>query len=859
MKRSKLKLRSSISLLPLFAVALPSMAIAQDDTIVVTAQKREQDLQDVPISVQAVTGEVVTENVIILLDQLDEVVPNLAITEGLTGNTLNIRGIGTSQGSAGFEQSVATFADGVYVGRSRQSRSALMDVQQVEVLRGPQPVYFGQSAVAGALNITTRDGSGPFRANLTASYGNDSEFVIEGGATLPLIEDKLGVRLAGRYSEYDGYQEDVTGELDTAREAWVYRGTVNFQATEWFDVEFKAEVGRTEQNGVASDVVNCDPTNPIPVGAPPIGTICGNISAGGAWAPFLPADIGNSVADLGVVATGGSVALIDANGPAPGGLSAVPNSAPEFFTRPAVTETQLFAGTWNVDLGPATLTGIHSYSEYDYDARFDLDASPFALLSPWLQEEFEASSHEIRITSNEPAGDFLDYMVGYYRQSHELDTLNRTANAISFLLPTPPFARNSTGTNFSEESTWNTVFAAFTGHLNDRTRLNFGVRYSDVQKDGFSFFLTTPTNFAGLGEFANFAQSPNYMGTPFAAQIAGLTITGTDSAADCPGGFQNAPTGNGGSLQTHCVVGEVDTDDFSFQVSGEYDLADDVMAYASYTTGFKAGGFAQSGQGVARSTDAFVFDDEDVKSYEIGINSRFMDKRVRLNAAAFYMDFSNLQVSSFDVNTNSFNILNAAEAETYGIELDGDFSVSDEFTILFSGAWIETEIGDYPGAQCSQFEQGNNLNGCTFGAAGGGMGPPVSTTNRAGQELLFAPSFQLNIGARYDAPIDDNLRAGLSGNVFYQDDYIVSDRYDPRVNEGDGVGGVQSGFARLNLRAEIGSQDGRWTLAGYANNLTDEQPLITFGPSQFNGIDSGFALRERGRSYGVQLRLNTGG
>ena len=827
----KLRNKTYISCLMASTMLLAPAALAQDadtdegdtaprtlSTVTVTAEKREQSLQDVTASIQAVDGDALVEQNVVRLDDLDNLVPNLFITEGLTGNTLNIRGIGTSQGNAGFEQSVATFADGIYIGRSRQSVAPLSDVAQVEVLRGPQPVYFGQSAVAGALNITTRDGTGPFQANIDASYGSENETILAGGVTIPL-SDTFGVRVAGRYTDMDGWMKNsFTGEDWAGLETDLVRVTANWQATEAFDLELTWETGSADQNGTPAEIVGCDPANRLT----PFPTLCG----------LALAEFGDRVEfDYdGQTSAGGAAGTTIPLTPA--GSRAVTND--EFLDTLRSTETDLVALTWNYDFGGATLTGISALSEYEFEGAADIAGVPYADVHPQLTETYEQVSHEVRIASNEPVfNGFLDYLVGVYYQDTETVAFNETLSTfpqLSLGAPAQPISRG----DWVSEDTWTSLFASFTGNFSDTLRGTLGLRYTEVEKDGRAFVSTAPSDLTGL--------------------LGPFTVVSADPVA-CD------DDGNGdGFVQNVCQLGSIDTDDLSYQLGLEWDATDDVMWFVTYTDAFKAGGLSQVLRGIANDPTTFTFDDEESSNLEVGVRSVLFDGTLRFNANVFLTEYTDLQVSSFDVVTDSFNVENAAEATSQGIEFDGEWLVTDNFTLTFSGSILNAEFDAFPGAQCSQFEQ-------TLGGTDCYRGPPNPAdadgsggiTDRAGFPLLFAPDYTFNIGGIYAFDITNTLEMTLSGNLNYSDDYYVSDRYDPRSTDDFGFGGIQSAVERVDLRAEVAGKDSDWSLAIYGNNVTDERPLTLFGPSQFNGGGSGFAGGSRGESYGVQFRKSFGG
>jgi iron complex outermembrane recepter protein len=240
----------SARLLPLaIAIATP-VAFAQDsdeivlEEIVVTAQKREESLQDVPISVNAVSGEKLAEAGIARLDDLKAYVPNLQVTETGIANNFYIRGIGSGL-NQGFEQSVSTYADGVFRGRGPQSRMPFLDLERIEVLRGPQPILFGKNAIAGAVNLISARPTSEFMGSVRATHEVETnETAIESVLSVPFTET-FGARLALRYRENDGYVRNLTsGDDEPSREDTFGRLTLAFTPSENFDATLKVEHGR---------------------------------------------------------------------------------------------------------------------------------------------------------------------------------------------------------------------------------------------------------------------------------------------------------------------------------------------------------------------------------------------------------------------------------------------------------------------------------------------------------------------------------------------------------------------------------------------------------------------------------------
>ena len=790
------------------------------NTVTVSAEKRDENLQDVSISIQAVEGDTLVENAVVRLDDLDNLIPSVYIGDTIAGNVLFVRGVGTVQGNAGFEQSVATFSDGVYVGRARQSVAPLHDVARVEVLRGPQPVFFGQSAVAGALNIITRDGTGPFDANIDLTYASDNEVLIGGGLTIP-FSDTFGIRLAARYTDRDGFVDNTfTGEDFGGVETEMFRATANWQATEALDFELKYETGSSVLNGIPTEIVGCDAANPLPNPGPPLPSFCALALA--AFPDRVEYDYNLQTANG--AAAGGTLPLTP--------LGSVPITNPEFYEQENPTDSDLIALTWNYDFGPATLTSVTAQSEYDYRGYLDVGGTPFADFQPVFTESYEQFSQELRIVSSEPVFDgFLGYMFGVYYQDadSEAGTEVLTSFGIAFGAPFEPL---NGGIYLSDEK-WTSLFASFTGNFSDTLRGTAGLRYSEIEKDGGNFVTSALSDSAGLV-------------MPFAPVSADPIACDDDGNGD-------------GFVQAVCERDVVEVDDLSYQLGIEWDYTDDVMFYATYTDAFKAGGLSQTARGIALRQGDFIYDDELVTSYELGAKSILLNGNLRLNASLFVSEFEDIQVQFLDPSTNSFRVGNAAEATSQGLEVDGEFAATDNLTITFSGSLLDAEYDSYPGAQCSQFEQALNGLDCY-------VGPPRptdpdgngSTIDRAGRELRSAPDYTINIGANYSMPILSNYEMTLSGNFNYTDDQELG-AYDPRTTDEFGFGGVQSAYERIDLRAEFAHLNGDWAVALIGNNVTDETPLAEFGPSPWNGLDSAIAMGTRGAYYGIQLRANFGG
>jgi len=247
------------------------------DEITVTAQRREQSLQDVPISIQTFDGREITRQGFISLSELAAFSPGLIVKDWSEEHGLIVRGAGTQSKNLGVEQGVPTFIDGVHFGRGSQVKNSYLDLEQIEVLKGPQPVFFGQNAAAGALNITTRKPTEEWEANLSAEAGNFGKVILEGGVGGP-ITDTLGIRVAAKYYDFEGFMTDFfTGRKFPERETKAGRVTLQWTPTESFEARLKVDYADNDLGPrvwpLVMDRFCCSPGDPL---------------ADGYTRPFLP-------------------------------------------------------------------------------------------------------------------------------------------------------------------------------------------------------------------------------------------------------------------------------------------------------------------------------------------------------------------------------------------------------------------------------------------------------------------------------------------------------------------------------------------------------------------------------------------
>jgi outer membrane receptor protein involved in Fe transport len=440
-------MRALLKFLGTTALVMPATVWAQDavsdgqgqaglEEIVVTAQKRAEGLSDVPISISAVSGETIEAYGQTNLEAVSSSIPNLKITQTAIANRIAIRGIASGD-NKGFEQSVAMFVDGIYYGRDQLSRMPLVDLQRVEVLRGPQPTLFGKNAIAGAVNVVSRRPTEDFEGSLSGLYEfNHKEAQVTGVLSGP-ISQKIGARVVGYYRDMDGYFTNTrqNRKEPNVREAFV-RGIVDFKGDGPLSADVKLEYADFKVKGQPREAFS-------PVG------IYSTVFAG----PLFV----DTTEDY-VRADGG------------------------YLSRNKIFNSVFNA---NLELGSHTVTSVTGYLDYNVKETIDVDFVTIDLLDgTGLTEDYRQFSQEFRIAS--PGDQSFNYIAGVYFQNSNLD-ITDVVRFSPFFLANPGFRALGDTTNdriYSQKSDLISVFAQGEISITDALRLTVGARFNHEKKSG---------------------------------------------------------------------------------------------------------------------------------------------------------------------------------------------------------------------------------------------------------------------------------------------------------------------------------------------------------------------------------------
>lgn len=765
------------------------------EEVIVTAQKREQSLQDVPISVSAYTGAILQESGIKDVFDLQTNSPGLTVDQNQNATTSNfsIRGIGTGGNNFGQESSVGLYVDGVY--RSRQSSmiSQLVDIASVEVLRGPQGTLFGRNALSGAIQFNTvaPDHEGTGFAEVTA--GNYGLLNLSGAASLSVVEDVLAIRATGFSSERDGWIENIAlpGSDDIFdRDRWGWRLQALYTPTDELTVKVIVDDSKLEE-------VCCGTTVWFDNNRPDLRTPAGRLGSDSILEPrgatFIPESklFDNEVA-----------------------YSLNPKSEAE--------DTGVSVQV-DYDIGDYTLTSISAWRDFESFDNIDADFTDLDALVDTNNAEQSSFSQELRVTY---VGEVLNYVVGAYYFDQDLDsvstlTFGEDSEALAgaftgipldlifngTFFPPDGFARDL---NEQDHESW-AVFGQFDYQISETLTLTAGLRYSDESKE-----LSTVYSESGNEAGFNTPQFP--------------------------------PT------QKRDNVFEVIEDD---QTTGTIKLSwfatDDTMFYASYGTGYKAGG-----TNTDRIDPAFeqVFDAETADSFEIGMKAEFPDQAIRLNVSVYSTDVDDFQVGTF--TGSGFNLQNAATVETYGGEVEVFWQATDDLTVTAAYSKAVADFDEFEKGNCwvaSPFRFGQPDPGGRFAQADGSFAPAGPGDD------VFSPAFCDRSGGRIGTNPEDFLALGvrqtfrlgsaISGFVMveysYTGDMLLDQSNEPLTE--------QDSYELVNLRAGILLEDYDIEITAWGRNVSDEE----YNGTAFPGVlQDGklIAYRREPATYGITARMD---
>uniref|UniRef100_UPI00356649FC TonB-dependent receptor n=1 Tax=Spongiibacter sp. TaxID=2024860 RepID=UPI00356649FC len=475
-----------LTLLPAAALAAEGKSRAQLEEVIVTAQKQQQSLQDVPIAVAAVDGAKIRDAGIQRIEELTAYVPNFKMAVTGQGNAVYIRGVGSGD-NRGFEQSVGMFIDGIYAGRGQQFQSPFLDIALVEVLKGPQGTLFGKNTIAGAVNISTAkpadEFSGEFAAQHNPEIGAEEVTAI---LNVPL-GDAFAVRAAYKRLTEDGYVHNfILDQDETERAEEVLRLALRWRASDKLDVNFKVEKSDFGQIGSTHQLVDNTGTFAL-----------------------YPSNFGLPVNALVPLY---SVNLEDEIDPREDGRLDRRKSDRQFDWQPAVTQNNSESAVLTLDYALSdtlTLTSVTGYSQFDFHFNLDADFTDLQFIGTENTEDFVQLSQEFRIAGS--VGEYVDFIGGIYAHQQQLNStlwlnLDFQALGVPSSIPLPGTtislpSQLATFTEFEQDTDSVAVFAQATWNILESLSATLGLRWGQDEKQAHKYL--------DIAEFRSKQRTPN--------------------------------------------------------------------------------------------------------------------------------------------------------------------------------------------------------------------------------------------------------------------------------------------------------------------------------------------------------------
>ena len=814
----RLRTGASLAAFAIAALAAGTAAAQQDqptsvDDVIVTANKREQSLQDVPSVVTAISEQLLTDAGVKDIKDLQILTPGLTVTstsnEAIT--TARVRGVGTVGDNPGLESSVLVTIDGVYRPRNGVGFGDLGEMERIEVLKGPQGTIFGKNASAGVINILTQRPSFTFGGNAELTFGNYGAIGGSASVTGPIIGDSLAGRFYVARRTRDGFMDVSTGPgprtltEDNDQDFWTGRGQLLWLPSDNVSARLIVDYSKREEN--------CCAATQLFVG-----------------------QAANSRANL-----------INAVRPDSVDTTATPFDRRARSNRDTLQdiEDKGVSLQLDIDLSPeVSLTSITAARSWNIISGQDSDFTSADLVYRPSDgsnfTDFGQFSQELRLAGNSGP---IDWLLGAFYATEDLESgsallygsdyyayfAGRVLGGVPGLIGLTPAAifQPNNGSRDSYDQTGDTfaVFADINAALTSKLTLNIGARWTVDDKSMTSTYRSTGTSCdQAEGAFLTLA---GLLGSATAQTIVGgLCLNSQNNDFDALGTFTQ----------------ERSEDAVTGTMKLKYDFTEGAMAYASYSRGFKAGGFNLDREqailitatGPNFTADAnTAFRGEYVDSFEVGTKLRLFDGAMSLNGAWFHQTYEDFQLNTF-VGT-AFIVETLPKVISKGFDLDLMWFPPIEGLTLQGGLTnAETTISPFVASDLLVPSRFNSLR------------------RLPGAQLSFAPEWSGSLAATYERSIGSGLKFRGNISAKYMGDYNTGSDLHPSK--------FQEAYTLVNARIAIGSEDERWTLEAWAQNLTDQDYLqVGFnGPFQVDENNDAISVYNAflgaPRTYGLTLR-----
>jgi iron complex outermembrane receptor protein len=673
------------------------------EEVVVTATKTgESNVQRTPIAISALSSNALEQAHASDVRDLTQLVPNLQVAQTDAYAQIFLRGVGSNNVFNGSDPSVTVHVDGVYYARPFMQFADFLDVQRVEVLRGPQGTLYGRNSIGGTLNIISRPPGDTLEAAATVSGGDFSLFDASAYLSGPVAGDTVGASVAAAHNEHGPYRDNIVAsgnDVDDLQSDAV-RGQLRVQMFDNVAATTRADYASREQNVVGFSMLRL---------------------------PF-DATTNSILGDYDKVA----------------------------LNLPNRSVVRLWGVSEDIEVGISDsmqLRSITSYRENTLSAQEDGDATDQSRTEVRLGESQHQFSEELNLIGR---SERLEYILGLFYFTEKVHTASSVTLPLASLLADfhPVTDTEAVG-----------VFAQGTYHFSDQWSLTAGARYSDEDKE-------------------------------FNQQIVRFNTA--------TGAILGVPIVYAGKRSFSSVTPKV---------SLNWSPTSDLMLYMSATRGFKSGGFNFNSANASQG-----FEPETLWSYELGVKSEWLSRRLRLNLTGFRYDYEDLQVNSF-IAVGQTDIVNAAIARVQGVELELAALPIESLRLSANLAWLDATYTHYPNAP----------------VPGGGF------IDASGNQLNYSPEYSASVRAEYTHQLSNAGAIYLSGDYAWKDDAFYTPVNDPIVG--------QDAYAVVNASLGYRSLGGDWTVELYGRNLADEQYLTNVYTA--SAVPAG--IPGAPRTYGVRV------
>lgn len=711
----------------------PTLGLAQtrsdagpvtDGEIIVTARSKAETLQSVPVAVAALDAQALQRYSATDLTKIAQIAPQLQVYTGGAGGgaTMLIRGIGTTADNIGADQSVSLAIDGSQIARARTIFGGLFDIQQVEVLKGPQALFFGKNSSAGVISLKTANPTDQFEGMVKGGYELEArERYVEAAIGGP-ITDTLKVRFAGRYSKMRGFiRNDSFGrsipytnvdgstiimpgaahQWGPAEQSIGGRATVMWTPSSNYSAIFKAQFTSYKDNGATSGIETlCSGARPHTDGV--VDTIADCTINGHSAVSEIPAAINANV-------------ILDPRWKSGIGYTDI--------------KTQLLTLRQSLELGSITVTSLSAYTKLESGQRGNYNyGSAAPTWSGGADENTRSFAQEVRMITNF-AGP-LNATIGAYYD----DTTSDHDNPL-FLFnagPDPVTGNYQSAVNYGhEENNTYSLFGQLRWDIMENLELAGGIRWTNTKK--------------------NVTQGQSGYIHPVAATF----------------------------LFAGSVNNRINEKNVSPEATLTYHPDSDTTLYAAFKTGYKGGGVSQPAlttqADVAQNSSCnqpnvpggcLIFRPEKAIGGELGYKGRYLDRRLRFDLTAYFYRFKALQLTSFDAALASYRFTNAGDAKQMGVEGNFNFQATDQFSVRGAFGLNSLKYATYKNAPC--YSGQTAAQGCV-----------AAVQDLSGRQLHRAPKFSGSVGAGYEIPLTEGVNIAFDADVLYTSKYLVLESQQP--------------------------------------------------------------------------------